>query len=288
MQQVWQVFPSTYILIAGAKTLYAEQLAGVLAKLSPADREKVILRYDFPDQEKPWMFAALDILAYPSGYESFGIAYIEAWAVEKPVIGCKNGAVPSVIDAGRDGLLIQFDNSDMLAEALLVLLNNPAWAHSLGAQGRLKVVTRYNWPEIGAVFASSICKRLMQSDPRMENTLLPEPKPEPGCSNPGCSNGVTPARPGYARHSNPAERKRSDHPDSASPGGRKRPAARRKRSRSPGYPQQPQLAPHTAFPGAAPAPDSAWQPPGAANVFGLARAWAAAAGRGGCLCPPFW
>ena len=148
MQSVWQIFPSAHLLIAGAKTLYADQLASVLEKLPLQDRQKIILRYNFPDEDKPRMFAALDILAYPSWYESFGIAYIEAWAVEKPVIGCKIGAVPYVIDAGRDGLLINFDDSDALAEAILILLQNPAWAHQMGAQGRLKVLSRYNWPEI--------------------------------------------------------------------------------------------------------------------------------------------
>jgi glycosyltransferase involved in cell wall biosynthesis len=72
--------------------------------------------------------------------------------VEKPVIGCKNGAVPFVIDAGRDGLLINFDDSDALGEAILIMLRNPIWAARLGQQGRQKVLDRYNWPEIARRF----------------------------------------------------------------------------------------------------------------------------------------
>ncbi len=152
MRQVWQHFPTAHLLIAGASTLYAERLDSVLAEMQPEERQKVLLRYNFPDSDKPYMFAALDVLAYPSSFESFGIAYIEAWAVEKPVIGCKNGAVPFVIDAGRDGLLINFDDSDALGEAILILLQNPAWAHHLGQHGRQKVLERYNWPEIARRF----------------------------------------------------------------------------------------------------------------------------------------
>jgi glycosyltransferase involved in cell wall biosynthesis len=152
MHQVWQIYPSAYLLIAGAKTIYADRLDAKLAELPASDREKIILRYNFPEEEKPLMIASLDILAYPSSYESFGITYIEAWALEKPVIGCRNGAVPFVIDAGRDGLLIQFDDANMLTEAILVLLGNPSWAHQLGQQGRKKVVSYYNWPEIARHF----------------------------------------------------------------------------------------------------------------------------------------
>ncbi len=152
MWTVWRYFPNAHLLIAGAKTLYEERLATVLASLPPDQRQKVLLRYNFPEIDKRYMFAALDVLAYPSSFESFGIAYIEAWAVEKPVIGCKNGAVPYVIDAGRDGLLINFDDSDALGEAILLLLQNPGWAHRLGQQGRQKVLERYNWPEVARRF----------------------------------------------------------------------------------------------------------------------------------------
>jgi glycosyltransferase involved in cell wall biosynthesis len=152
MWTVWRHFPDAHLLIAGAKTLYEERLATVLAGLPPDEREKILLRYNFPETDKRYMYSALDMLAYPSSFESFGIAYIEAWAVEKPVIGCKNGAVPYVIDAGRDGLLINFDDSDALCEAILLLLQNPNWAHRLGQQGRQKVLERYNWPEVARRF----------------------------------------------------------------------------------------------------------------------------------------
>ncbi|MBN2146107.1 MAG: glycosyltransferase family 4 protein [Anaerolineales bacterium] len=148
MTQVWQAIPSAQLLIAGAKTLYAEQLNQLLAKLPPDQRQKIILLYNFPEEEKPWLFGAIDVFAYPSEFESFGISYLEAWAVQKPVIGCSGGAVPCVIDAGRDGLLVPFDRSELLADALLMLLKNPSWARQLGMQGCQKVRTRYNWPEI--------------------------------------------------------------------------------------------------------------------------------------------
>lgn len=152
MPLVWQMVPEARLLIAGAKTLYAQSLELAIQQLPPENQHKVILRYNFANEEKPWLFAAVDIFVYPSGFESFGISFVEAWAVKKPVIGCRRGAVPWVVDAGLDGLLVEFQDEELLAEAIITLLKNPALAASMGAAGYRKVISRYNWPEVGRRF----------------------------------------------------------------------------------------------------------------------------------------
>jgi glycosyltransferase involved in cell wall biosynthesis len=152
MPIVWQVEPQARLLIAGAHTLFSESLEHTIRQLPAEDQDKIILRYNFTNDEKPRLYAALDVFAYPSGFESFGIAYLEAWAVRKPVIGTWRGAIPSVISAGRDGLLVDFQNEALLAEAILLLLRNPRLAFSLGEAGYSKVKERYNWPEIARRF----------------------------------------------------------------------------------------------------------------------------------------
>jgi glycosyltransferase involved in cell wall biosynthesis len=152
MPAVWQVEPQARLLIAGAHTLFSESLERTIHQLPAEDQAKVVLKYNFTNEEKPWLYAALDVFAYPSGFESFGIAYLEAWAVRKPVIGTWRGAIPSVISAGRDGLLVDFQNEALLAEAILLLLRNPRLARSLGEAGYVKVKERYTWPEIARRF----------------------------------------------------------------------------------------------------------------------------------------
>lgn len=151
MPLVWKVRPEARLLIAGGRTLFAERLEGLLRQL-PEGREKVRLVLNFPEAEKPGLYAALDVFAYPSGYESFGIAFLEAWAAGKPVIGCRSGAVPWVIDPGGDGLLVAYQDEAMLAEAILALLDNPRWARALGMAGKEKVLARFTWPEIARRF----------------------------------------------------------------------------------------------------------------------------------------
>ncbi len=152
MPLVWNVFPDAHLLIAGARTIYTEQLENMINQLPEQEQNKILLRYDFSNEDKPWMYAAADVFAYPSGFESFGIAFLEAWAGQKPVIGCHRGAVPWVIRAGRDGLLIEFQDENSLAEAIILLLANPRWAQALGEAGYKKVMARYTWPEIARRF----------------------------------------------------------------------------------------------------------------------------------------
>ena len=152
MPIVWSVFPEVSLLIAGARTLFSDQLEKMVDQLPENDQKKVILRYNFSEEEKPWLFSAVDILAYPSGYESFGIAFLEAWACCEPVIGCRRGAIPWVVHAGRDGLLVEFRKEKMLAEAIILLLENPRWAQVLGEAGHQKVLACYNWPSIARRF----------------------------------------------------------------------------------------------------------------------------------------
>jgi glycosyltransferase involved in cell wall biosynthesis len=100
---------------------------------------------DFSEEEKPRLLAACDLLAHPSGNESFGIAFIEAWACGKPVVGARVGAVPSVIDEDQDGLLFRYLDPDGMAQAILALLADPSRRIRMGKAGRRKVLANYTW-----------------------------------------------------------------------------------------------------------------------------------------------
>ena len=152
MRLVWEIFPEAHLLIAGAETLFTAQFDKMVSRLSDAQQQRIVKKYNFSIEEKPWLYSAVDVFAYPSGFESFGIAYLEAWACRKPVIGCRRGAIPWVIQAGRDGLLVEFQDYKLLAEAIILLLSNPHWAAKLGETGHQKVLQRYNWPEIARRF----------------------------------------------------------------------------------------------------------------------------------------
>ncbi|OGP91532.1 MAG: hypothetical protein A2157_08740 [Deltaproteobacteria bacterium RBG_16_47_11] len=97
------------------------------------------------EEEKRDAFGACDLFVMPSRYDSFGIVYLEAWKCSKPVIGAKVGAIPEVINEGKDGLLVEFGNVDQLASSILYLLDHPELCREMGERGREKVMNQLNW-----------------------------------------------------------------------------------------------------------------------------------------------
>lgn len=152
MPRVWRTTPDVNLLLAGARTLYMAEVERVIEGWPEEFRRRVRLYPGFPEERKPWVFGAIDVLAYPSGHESFGISYVEAWAAGKPVIGVRRGAVATLIDEGVDGLLVDYQDDRALADALLALVADPARARALGAAGRAKMLARYTWPRIAREF----------------------------------------------------------------------------------------------------------------------------------------
>ena len=163
MPRVWQIEPEVNLLIAGGRTSFAGAVEQTIGGWPERYRRRVRYVPDFPNERKPWLFSAIDLLAYPSVYESFGIAYLEAWAAGKPVIGLRSGAVPAVIDDGVDGLLLDRQDDSMLADGILSLLQDRARARAMGEAGRAKVRARYTWPAIADRFRQVYSRVLQDS-----------------------------------------------------------------------------------------------------------------------------
>lgn len=152
MRHVWARHPEAQLLIAGAQSRFVPVMAAMIADLPPSLRRHVHVVHDFDDAAKAGLFAATDVFVYPSGYESFGIAFVEAWAAGKPVVGCKRGAVPTIVSDGEDGLLTTWQDDASLAEAVSALLADPALRASLGQAGHRKMRARYTWARVADRF----------------------------------------------------------------------------------------------------------------------------------------
>lgn len=82
-------------------------------------------------------------------YEGFGIAFLEASACGKPVIGGNSGGIPDAIIQGETGLLVDPHDVDEIASALTRLLTDEEYARKLGENGRRWVETEKNWDTVG-------------------------------------------------------------------------------------------------------------------------------------------
>ena len=97
------------------------------------------------DKKKITAFREMDLYIMPSRTDAFGIAFLEAWASGKPVIGANIGATPEVIRNNIDGLLVQFDNSKEIADAVVKLLKKKKLRKYMGLNGLEKVKKNYTW-----------------------------------------------------------------------------------------------------------------------------------------------
>jgi glycosyltransferase involved in cell wall biosynthesis len=92
-------------------------------------------------------YDSCDAFSMMSMSESFGMVFCEAWSRKKPVIGNINcGPVSTLIDDGIDGFLC--DNSEDLAEKIMVLINDQALSKDLGKKGFIKVINDYTWDRV--------------------------------------------------------------------------------------------------------------------------------------------
>lgn len=131
-------YPALHLISAGQDTSDSFELSHQYRSLARW--------YDYgvvSDAQKVDLLNAADVLVLPSTGESFGIVFLEAWAVRRPVIGVRAGAVPWVIEDGRDGLLAEPNDPESLATAIECLIAHPDLARGLAESGRAKVVERF-------------------------------------------------------------------------------------------------------------------------------------------------
>lgn len=96
-----------------------------------------------PKEEYRRLLNSVDILVMPSRMEAFGIAYIEAMALGKPVIASNTGGIPEVVQDGRNGILVELD-SEQIAKAISYLYQHADIREEMG-RNNLHDVTKFDW-----------------------------------------------------------------------------------------------------------------------------------------------
>jgi glycosyltransferase involved in cell wall biosynthesis len=84
----------------------------------------------------PSLMAAADIYAMPSQFEPFGLVYLEAMAMQLPIVALDNGGTPEVVEAGTAGLLSPAGDLRSLVDDMLTLIDDPLLRREMGRQGR--------------------------------------------------------------------------------------------------------------------------------------------------------
>jgi glycogen synthase len=108
------------------------------------------------------LYQSCDLFVAPSLYESFGLIYLEAMNYAKPVIGCRAGGIPEVVDHGVNGLLVDPETPIALAKAITDLLSAPVKLRELGLAGRQRLLEQFTHIQMARRFAE-VYRAVIQS-----------------------------------------------------------------------------------------------------------------------------
>jgi phosphatidyl-myo-inositol dimannoside synthase len=155
--------PAVRLVLAGGGDLDGE-LRARAAAAGVANRVRFLGDVSQPDVAA-WL-AAADVAVVPSVRDASGNVdglpntVLEALASGTPVVATAAGGIGSVIEDGRNGVIVPEKDAAALATALAALLADRARAERLGAAARACVAARFGWAATAAAFEDAYDRAL--------------------------------------------------------------------------------------------------------------------------------
>jgi glycosyltransferase involved in cell wall biosynthesis len=133
-------FPELVIAVVNhSNPMYAEQ--------SKSLGERFRLLGFVPDEALHALYAAAQVVWYPSRYEGFGLPIVEAMACGAPVVGSNSSSIPEI--AGDAAMLVAASDAAAHANAITELLRDSRERAKLAAAG-LARAPRFTWANCAA------------------------------------------------------------------------------------------------------------------------------------------
>ena len=129
-----------YLIIGSGEDAYEQQLRRQVERLCLDEHVHFL---SFQQDVVPYL-AALDVYVQPSRMEGLGIALLEAMAMKKPVVATDVGGLSEAVLHSYTGLLVEPDDAQALALAVLSLLSDPDRSRILGERARQRIETHFS------------------------------------------------------------------------------------------------------------------------------------------------
>lgn len=140
---VRQQIPNCRLIIVGKGNT-----KGYLRYLRHNKIKDVVFTGYVADEELPRYYQSAHVFCAPSiGGESFGIVLVEAMASGLPVVASDIPGYASVIEHGKQGLLVEPKNVETLAMSLIRVLADSELRHQMSAEGQRKA-PQYSWKKV--------------------------------------------------------------------------------------------------------------------------------------------
>ena len=98
---------------------------------------------DFQDNVADHL-SSFDVLINPADAEPFGLVFIEAMYLGCVVVGSRYGSSPEIIDDGKTGLIVDYDDINNVIDRLAALAKNVSLRKKMGIAASKDVRTRFS------------------------------------------------------------------------------------------------------------------------------------------------
>lgn len=93
--------------------------------------------------EKNFFLQQANVFVLPTHDECFPLTLLEAMEYELPCISTFEGGIPSIIEEGKNGFLIEKHNPQQLADKIIYLIKNPQICTTMGKAGKEKFLKEF-------------------------------------------------------------------------------------------------------------------------------------------------
>ncbi|MEW6083845.1 MAG: glycosyltransferase family 4 protein [Chloroflexota bacterium] len=104
---------------------------------------KIIVTGYIPPGDLPAYYSLMDVFVHPSLHDGMPNAILEAMACERAVIATPAGGTKDIIEDGKNGMLVNVNDANMLAKNILELLDDREKRESLGKSAREFVISKF-------------------------------------------------------------------------------------------------------------------------------------------------
>lgn len=139
--QVNKVQPATLLIVGEVrpgddKRLFDELKAGI-------PNQKIIVTGQISQKDLPAYYSLMDVFVHPSLRDGMPNAVLEAMASGKTVIATSVGGMMDVIEDNVNGVLVNVNDADGLAEKIAEALSQPEKREAIGRSAREAVLSRF-------------------------------------------------------------------------------------------------------------------------------------------------
>lgn len=164
--------PRTRFLLAGgargaAAAAYRDSVRSMSSRLGLTEYVTFLgERTDVPE-----VLAALDVSVQCSLAENLG-GTIESLLMRRPTVATRVGGMPEAVIDGRTGLLVEPDDPESLAAAIIRLLEDRRLAHQLGSAGRRHMLSGFTLEHTVAALDEIMRRRMAARGPSKRRQRL--------------------------------------------------------------------------------------------------------------------